>query len=113
VAIGAGRWRVIRQLLTESLLLAAIASMGCLLLAFVLPNLVLLLMNQEPPTNLHLTPDRNVLIYAIAISVITALAFGLAPALRGTRTAVSDAMKHQSAHASARFPLRSVRSACR
>jgi len=108
VAIGAGRWRVIRQLLTESLLLAGIASGAGLLLAFVLPDLVLRTMGQPLPPTAHLTPDLNVLGYAVGIAVLSAFAFGLAPALRGTRLAVSETMKHQSAHASARFPLRGV-----
>jgi predicted permease len=106
VALGAGRWRVVRQLLTESVLLAAIASAGGLLLACVLPDLILRFMGQAPPTNLHLTPDGNVLAYAVGIAALCALASGLAPALRGTRVSVSEAMKRQSAHASPRIPLR-------
>jgi len=106
VAIGAGRWRVIRQLFTESLLLAGIASTVGLLLAYVLPTLALRFMGQNPPTNIRLTPDANVLVYSIGIAVASALAFGLAPAWRGTRISVSDAMKRQSAHASPRIPLR-------
>lgn len=107
IAIGAGRARVVRQLLTESLLLAGIASGVSLLLAWVLPGMMLRLLNQTPPANLQLTPDGNVLLYALAISVVAAVAFGLAPALRGIGAA-SDALKQQSKHASARFPLRGL-----
>ena len=108
VAIGAGRWRVIRQLLTESLLLGGIASAGGLALAYVLPDLVVRLAGQTRPENLSLTPDGNVLAYAVAIAVVSALVVGLAPALRGTRISVSEAMKRHSAHASPRIPLRGV-----
>jgi len=106
VAIGAGRWRIIRQLLAESLVLAAVASAVALLLAFVLPDLIVRFVGQTRPTNLSLMPDANVLAYAVGITVVSALVFGLAPALRGTRISVSDAMKRQSAHATPRIPLR-------
>jgi predicted permease len=105
VAIGAGRGRIVRQLLTESLLLAATASGFGLLLAYMLPDFVLRHMVQDPP-NVRLTPDTTVLAYAVGIAVFTAIVFGLAPALRGTRVTISDAMKQQNGHASARFPLR-------
>ena len=102
VAIGAGRARIIRQLLTESFLLAALA--GALSLGLV----TLVVSNIETPGAMRLTPDRTVLAYTFGLAILSAAAFGLAPALRGTRISVSDAMKLQSSHASPRFPLRSV-----
>ena len=106
VCIGAGRTRIVRQLLTESLLLAAIGSGLGLLLGYVLLALSFRLFgNRQTP---DLTPDLTVLGYAIAIAVFSAALFGLAPALQATRTGVSEAMKQQGAHASPRFPLRGI-----
>jgi predicted permease len=105
MAIGAARGRVIRQLLTESLLLAGIAGFASVLLAPALPRLVMRLRGERLPANLDFTPDGTVLAYAMAIAAFAALAFGLAPALRGTRASVSEALKGQSPRASGRFPL--------
>jgi macrolide transport system ATP-binding/permease protein len=105
LSLGAGRSRVVRQLLTESLLLAAMASGLGLSLAYVLPGFVLRNLGQDAPS-FKLTPDSAVLAYAVGIAVLSAVAFGLAPALRGTRLSLSEVMKQQSAQTSARFPLR-------
>lgn len=107
-AIGAGGSRLVRQLLTESLLLAAVASALALPIASVLPALALRFMGQTPPTNLHLTLDAHVVLFAIAVAVVAAVAFGLAPALRGTNVGLGDAMKQRSAQATPRFALRGV-----
>jgi hypothetical protein len=103
VCIGAGRARIVRQLLTESLLLAAIGSGLGLLLAYVLSALFVRRFGNLPTRDL--TPDLTVLAYAIAVAVFSAALFGLAPALQATRTGVSEAMRQQGAHASPRFPL--------
>jgi putative ABC transport system permease protein len=107
LAIGASRGRIVRQLLTESLLLAAIAAAIGLALARVLPGLMVQRFANEP-IHLQLNPDAAILAYTCGIAVLTAVAFGLAPALRATNLSVSDAMKRQSMHASPRFALRSV-----
>jgi predicted permease len=106
VCIGAGRARIVRQLLTESLLLAALGSGLGLLLAYVLPGIFV--RRFELPPVFDLTPDLTVLAYAIAIAVFSALLFGLAPALQATRTGIGEAIKQQGTHASPRFPLRGV-----
>jgi macrolide transport system ATP-binding/permease protein len=105
LSLGAGRSRVVRQLLTESVLLAAVASGLGLSLAYLLPGVVLRNLAQEAPS-FKLTPDATVLAYAVGIAALSALAFGLAPALRGTRLGLSEVMKQQSAQASPRFALR-------
>jgi predicted permease len=105
MAMGAARGRLVRQLLTESLLLAGIAALASVLLTPILPRLVLRLRGQRVPTNLDFTPDGTVLAYAMAIAVFAALAFGLAPAFRGTRVSVSETLKGQNARVSGRFPL--------
>ncbi len=107
LSLGAGRRRIVRQLLTESLLLAVAAGGLGLGLAQVLPDFVLRQMADAPPV-LNLRPDTAVLAYTSCIAMLTAVLFGLAPALRGTRMSVNEAMKGQSANVSPRFRLRSV-----
>ena len=107
ICIGAGRARIVRQLLTESLLLSAIGSALGLLLAYVVSALLAAWLSADRQLP-DLAPDLTVLGYAIAIAVFSAALFGLAPALSATRTGVSEAMKQRGAHASPRFPLRGV-----
>jgi predicted permease len=106
VSIGAGRARLVRQLLTESLLLSSLGSGLGLLLAYMLPSVVQKRMALMQ--GVDLTPDPNVLAYSIGIAVLSAVLLGLAPALRATRISVSEAMKQQGAHASPRFQLRGL-----
>jgi len=108
MAMGAARGRVIRQLLTESLLLAGIAGLASVLLTPVIPRLVMRLRGQRVPANLDFTPDGTVLAYAMTIAVFAALIFGLAPAFRGTRVSVSETLKGHNARVSGRFPLQGV-----
>ncbi len=60
------------------------------------------------PSDLIQTPDSTVLAYAIAVAVLSAALFGLAPALRATRISASEAMKQQGAHASPQSRLRGL-----
>ena len=108
LAIGARRGRVMRQMLTESAALALCAAALTLPLAYLLPGLVLGFVDRAPPTNLDLTPNGTVLLYALAVAVLSAAFFGLAPAFRSTRLSLIEAMKRQGTQASPRFPLRSV-----
>ena len=83
LSIGAGRWRVIRQLLTESVLLASIGgAAGILTAIWGVRSLTLLLSSDTHP--LTLNPDLNwhVLTGVIGLSLLTGLLFGLAPALQ-------------------------------
>jgi macrolide transport system ATP-binding/permease protein len=98
LSMGAGRLRVIRQLLTESVLLASIG--GVLGVAFAIWGirfLALLLANGREDFTLH--PDLNwhVLGAAVALSLLTGLLFGLAPALQSTRVDVMPALKEARA----------------
>jgi predicted permease len=84
-AVGAGRARLIRQLLTESLVLALGAAAIGVALAYRIPSVLLAnLVSQDRPP-FALTPDVRVLAYAVALAMAACLCFGLAPALHGTR----------------------------
>jgi predicted permease len=96
LSLGAGRWRVVRQLLTESLLLALIAGAIGIALAFVLPGMVANATGGEEMAG-RLVPDRLVLLYTFAVSILSCVAFGLAPALHGTRVQLADALKVREA----------------
>jgi putative ABC transport system permease protein len=86
MAIGAGRARVVRQLMTESLLLAALgAGAGLLLASWGGRLLVHLLSTTGHPLEIDLSPDPRVLAFTFAVAISTAVLFGFAPALRATR----------------------------
>jgi predicted permease len=107
LAIGASRRRLIRQLLTESALLALVACGLGLLLAEVLPGVVIAAMAGDVPW-LRIAPDASVLGYSIVLAIVSSLVFGLAPALGCTRVSVSDALKQQSGSSGPRFALREI-----
>lgn len=97
-SVGAGRWRLIRQLLTESLMLALMGGAAGSILAFwsfdALSNFVIShLPHGTPELALNLTPDLRVLGYALLLTVITGVVSGLAPALHASRADVNTAWK--------------------
>lgn len=83
IAIGAGRWRIFRQLCTESLLLGAISSVAGLGLACATMRVVLRKM--DAPGWLSAVPDWRVVLFTIAMTVVATLCFGLLPALQIAR----------------------------
>ncbi len=94
LGMGASRGRVIRQLLTESLLLAGIGGICATILAGVLSrSFVLLLDTQNSSTTLALGLDWRVLAFTAAMSLTTCVLFGLAPALNATRVSASSLMR--------------------
>ncbi len=96
LAIGASRGRLIRQLMSESLLLAAAgAALGLVLAGWLSTFLVALLATQGDSLSLDLSPDRTVLAFTIALATLTCLLFGLAPAWRATGIAAAGAMRGQ------------------
>jgi putative ABC transport system permease protein len=93
VALGASRWRVMRQLLTESLLLAVVGGAIGLLLAHWGVGLILAFSANSIPRTSEIGLDQRVLIFTGLISVLTGLVFGLAPALQASRADVQETLK--------------------
>jgi putative ABC transport system permease protein len=92
-ALGAGRGRLVRQLLTESVVLAICGGVAGIILArWGLDALLALAPTSLPRiTDIHL--DSGVLLFSLALSVVTGLAFGIAPALLAARTDMNEALK--------------------
>jgi predicted permease len=86
VALGTSRWRLMRQLLIESVSIATAGGIGGVLLAFAGTRL-LTTMQLPIPISLHLNldPDWRVFLFTFGISVLTGIFFGLAPAIQATR----------------------------
>jgi predicted permease len=96
IALGSGRGRLLRQLLTESLLLSLTgAALGILFAQWGAKLLVNFLSSGGNPVYLDLTIDTWVLAFTAGIAVVTGLLFGLAPAWRATRVDPQSAMKAQ------------------
>jgi predicted permease len=88
MALGASRGSIIRQMLTESLLLSSFGGAAGLLLGYLGRNVIpRLLMNSSGPDLVHVQFDWRVLLFTLAISFATGIIFGLAPAWQSTRIA--------------------------
>jgi predicted permease len=97
LALGASRRLIIRQLLIESALLSLIGgALGLLLSFWIMRLLVGLVPQTDPPIVLSDAPDARVLIFTLAVSLATAVLFGLLPALQATRADVAPTLKDQA-----------------
>jgi predicted permease len=93
-ALGAGRLRLVRQLLTESLLLALLGGvLGVLFAHGGTRGLQSVMQVPSDPVSLRLAPDGRVLLFTTAVALLTGLLFGLAPAYRSSRIDLASALK--------------------
>jgi predicted permease len=94
LAMGAGRFRIIRQLLVESLLLSVAGGVLGLVLAIWTDRALLAFLPTETVAlKLSTTPDLRILLFATAVSLLTGLIFGLVPAFQSTKPDVAPVLK--------------------
>src|SRR5215217_2057383 len=108
MALGAGRSRVVRQLLTERLLLAVAAGVLGSLLAYGSFTFLQGLIPEEMAIATSLRLDVRILIFTIAISIITGIIFGLVPALQSANFDLNEALKQSSGRVTSTGRLRSA-----
>jgi predicted permease len=108
LCLGASRWRLIRQLLTESLVLSIVGGVAGVLLAWWSLNLFLSVVfvryggAEMQRIAIDLTPDWRVLAYSFGLALLSGIAFGLVPALRATRPDLIGVIKSEGATATGR-----------
>jgi putative ABC transport system permease protein len=114
VAIGAGRFRLIQQLMTESILLSMLGGVAGLLMAIWLTHFLVATMPESAESLLprlkELTIDGRVLGFTLFISVLTGVVFGLAPALQISRPDLNETLKEGSKGVAGGFRGRRLRS---
>jgi putative ABC transport system permease protein len=106
-AMGAGRWRIARQLLTESLLLAFVGGGLGLVIARLAIKFILYISPTAIPRSREITLDWRVLGFTLGVSVVTGILFGLVPALQAGEVDVHETLKEAARGTSARHWLRS------
>jgi len=119
LALGAGRVRLVRQLLTESVLLAAMSGAAGLLLAVWAIRLIYPLVLAQLPVppawleqfSLDLSPDYRVFSFVLLLSLLAGIAAGLAPALQSSRPNLSEALKNEGSTFGAQLSQSRLRNA--
>ena len=99
IALGAGTWRIVRQLLTESVLLSLIGGGSGLVLAIWSLELVAKFGPRDIPRLQEISLDLPVLCFTLLVSVLTGILFGLAPALQSARLNLNQVLKDAGARA--------------
>src|SRR5207248_717424 len=96
LALGASRGRLVRQLLTESVVLAIVGGSAGLLLAFLTSDVLLAYIPTESATiEMDVSPDGRVLAFTLLLSLVTGIICGLAPALQSSNPDVVPALKDE------------------
>jgi predicted permease len=113
LALGAGRTRIVRQLLTESIVLGVIGGAGGVLLAYCLGDVLIALLPPTPlPIMFNPHPDWRVLLFAFVVAVLSGVIFGLAPAMQTARWNLTQGLKERASSvgggAIGRFNLRNL-----
>jgi putative ABC transport system permease protein len=110
ISLGANRFRVLRQLLTESVVLALLGGAAGLLLAYWLVDLFVVISPKVLPGTGKVTVDATVLVFTFTLSALTGLLFGLAPALQSLKLNLVDELKDgvKTSRAGRRIRLREV-----
>jgi len=100
LALGAGRWRVIRQLLTESVMLSVLGGVLGVLFAYWGAHSILSFVssNQPRPLGFAVGVDLRMLGFTIGVSLLTGILFGIAPTLRSVRVDVTPTLKEGAAN---------------
>jgi putative ABC transport system permease protein len=107
LALGASRWRLIRLLMTESILLAVLGGIAGLILSFVLPPILISLV-PEVGLDIDLKPNATVFLYMFLVSLITGVVFGLAPAIQSTKPDLTVALRSGNRTRASRPHLRNL-----
>jgi putative ABC transport system permease protein len=108
MALGASRPAVVKQLLTESLLLSLVAGVLGTLLAYWSFTFLQGLVPEQMTLATSLRVDTRILLFTILISIVTGIIFGLAPALQAARVDLNEALKQSSTRVTATGRLRST-----
>ncbi|HEU5239802.1 MAG TPA: ABC transporter permease, partial [Pyrinomonadaceae bacterium] len=110
-ALGAGRWRIIRQLLTESILISLAGGALGVFIAWWGTNLLIALKPENLPRLKEINVDLRVFGFTLGVSILTGLIFGLLPALTASRAAAGEGLKEGGRTATTGRAQQRVRSA--